>query len=75
MDLDRHSEHPDAWLDPGLLWEYDLSRFDYLKMSNIVVQRVVERGMPEDWYAALNLYGKDGMKEAIRALPYLNIKT
>jgi len=54
--------------------EYDLSRFDYQQMRDIVVQRVVERGWHEDWYAALNLYGEGGMKEAIKALPYLNDK-
>lgn len=43
-------------------------------MRNIVVQRVIERGWRNDWYAALNLYGIDGMKDAIKQLPYLNHK-
>ena len=74
MYFDGYKEHTDARINPGLLWEYDLSRFDYQQMRNVVVQRVVERGFPDDWYAALNLYGVNGMKDAIKALPYLNDK-
>ncbi|GAA4459819.1 hypothetical protein GCM10023093_01510 [Nemorincola caseinilytica] len=74
MNLNRYKEHPDARIDPGLLWEYDLTAFDYQKMRQVVVQRVVERGFPDDWYAALDLYGKEGMAEIIRTLPYLNDK-
>lgn len=40
-------------------------------MRNVVVQRFIERGWPDDWYAALNMYG---MKTAMKELPYLNNK-
>ncbi len=72
MFFDAYINHTDAVISPRLLWEYDVTGFDYQEMRNVVVQRVVERGRPSDWYAALNLYGIDGMKEAIKALPYLN---
>ncbi len=72
--LRDYKKHPDAKLDLSLLWEYDLSRIDYEKMINVVVQRVVERGWPDDWYAILNLYGEDGVKDAIKNIPYLNSK-
>jgi hypothetical protein len=72
--LNEYEKHPDAKLDTSLLWEYDLSGFDYAQMRNIVVQRVVERGWPDDWYAILNLYGEDGVKKAIKEIPYLNDK-
>ncbi len=74
MYFDNYKQHPDAQVNPALLWEYDLSRFDFQQMRNVVVQRVVERGWPDDWYAALNLYGEDGMVAAIKELPYLNDK-
>jgi hypothetical protein len=74
MFFDDYKEHTDAKLNPGLLWEYNLSEFDFRKMRTIVAQRVVERGWPDDWYAALNLYGLNGMKKAIIAIPYLNDK-
>lgn len=72
--LSDYKKHPDAKINPALLWEYNLSDFDFQQMRNVVVQRVIERGWPDDWYAALNLYGEKGMKEAIKAIPYLNDK-
>ena len=74
MYFDNYKEHQDTKINPSLLWEYDMSRFDFQQMRNVVVQRVVERGWPDDWYAALNMYGKAGMIEAIKTLPYLNDK-
>jgi len=74
MYFDNYKEHTDAKINPSLLWEYDLAKFDFQQMRNVVIQRVVERGWPSDWYAALNLYGEEGMKRAIKALPYLNDK-
>ena len=77
MDIiyfDNYKEHLSATINPSLLWEYDLTHFDYQQMRNIVVQRVVERGWRDDWFAALNLYGIEGMRDAIKHLPYLNNK-
>ena len=77
MDIiyfEKYKEHSGATVNPSLLWEYDLTRFDYQQMRNIVVQRVVERGWCNDWYAALNLYGIEGMIDTIKQLPYLNNK-
>lgn len=74
MFFDKYKEFPDAKINPSLLWEYDLTNFDYQQMRDVVVQRVVERGWKTDWHAALNLYGEDGMKNSIKALPYLNDK-
>ncbi len=74
MYFDKYTEHPESKINPSLLWEYDLSKFDYQQMRNVVVQRVVERGWPDDWYAALNMYTIDGMKAIIKDLSYLNDK-
>nr|WP_199141927.1 hypothetical protein [Pedobacter sp. ASV12] len=41
-------------------------------MRNIVVQRVIERGWPNDWYAMLNLYGIDGVVDSIKNIAFLN---
>lgn len=60
-------------ISPTLLWEYDLSSFDWWKSRKIVVQRVIERGWLSDYYAALNLYG--GMKsfrDIIKEVPTLS---
>jgi hypothetical protein len=47
---------------------------DWPGMRNIIVQRVIERGRPDDFYAMLNKYSLDGVKQAIRQIPYLNKK-
>ena len=72
MYFDDFKKFPDAKLNPKLLWEYKLADFDYKAMRKVVVQRVIERGWPNDWYFMLNLYGIDGVKSAIKELAYLN---
>jgi hypothetical protein len=74
MFFDNYKNFPDAKINPSLLWEYDTEKVNYSNMRNIVVQRVVERGWPEDWYAMFNLFGIDGVKGAIKNLAYLNDK-
>lgn len=74
MFFDNYKKHIDAQLRPTLFWEYNLSHFDWDKMRVLVVQRVVERGRIEDFYALLNMYGVDGVKEAIKEIPTLNPK-
>lgn len=47
--------------------------FDWQKSKTIVVQRVVELGAPEDFYAAFDLYGGiDGFREIIKKIPNLS---
>jgi hypothetical protein len=51
----------------GLLWEYDLKDFDWQYMRALVVERVIERGWDEDYYALFALYGgMDGVRQIIR---------
>ena len=66
--------HKSAEVRPSLLWEYDFSNFDWQQMRNEVVQRVLERGRMDDFYAILNLYGEEGVKAALREIPYMNDK-
>jgi|SRR5687768_4362591 hypothetical protein len=74
MYFDNYTNFPDASLNPRLLWEYNTKEIDFLKMRNLVVQRVVERGWPNDWYFILNTYGIEGVKAAIQDIAYLNDK-
>ena len=69
-----YKNHPIKEVNPTLLWEYDLQNFDYHDMKKLVIQRVIERGWPNDFYAILNLYGLDGVKEAIKEIKSLNRK-
>ncbi|MGV4477924.1 DUF6922 domain-containing protein [Ornithobacterium rhinotracheale] len=76
MIFDDWREHPGNVIDPSLLWEYDLEKFDFQKNRGIVVQRVIERGEYSDWYAALHLYG--GLENLIEIIkndvPMINSK-
>lgn len=74
MFFGDYKDHKNTIVRDSLLWEYDLERFNWQRMRNIVVQRVVERGRIDDFYAVLNLYGLSGVKEAIKQIPYLHPK-
>ena len=74
MFFDNYKKHQDARLRSSLLWEYDLARFDWDAMQNIVLQRVIERGRINDFYAVLNLYGPKSFKEGVKNISYLNEK-
>lgn len=74
MYFDDYAEHKNATLNPKLFWEFDIEKFDLNEMRDIVVQRVIERGWPNDWYFILNRYGIEGVKIAIKNIPYLNDK-
>jgi uncharacterized protein DUF6922 len=66
--------HSNAQIRESLFWEYDLKHFDWQKMKILVVQRIIERGRPDDFYGMLNLYGLAEVKEIIKEIPYLNRK-
>jgi hypothetical protein len=67
-----YKQHPITEVKPSLLWEYDLTEFDYQAMRRVVVQRVIERGWPDDFYAIFNLYGEDEVYQAVKEIAYLN---
>ena len=59
-----------AKVSPRLLWEYNLSNFDWDYMRTLVVSRVIERGWPKDFYAAIRLYGGwEKFREIIKEVP------
>lgn len=59
----------------NLLWEYDLSNFDWYDMRTTVMKRVIERGWMNDFYAAINLYGGiDNVRNIIKEIPSLSNK-
>ncbi len=74
MFFDGYELHKDAQIRTSLLWEYEIKDFDWMTMRDIVVQRVIERGRMDDFYAAINLYGLENFKSAIRNIPYLSKK-
>ncbi len=71
--FDDYKEHRGEYaVSPSLLWEYDLSAFDWWKSRKIVVSRILEHGWLKDYFAAFDLYGGiDGFRNVIREIPYL----
>ena len=55
-----------------LLWDMNLEEFDLQEGKKIVVERVVERGLMEDFYAAFDLYGFDGFRKILAGIRKLN---
>ena len=54
-------------ISPHLLWDIDKSKIDWDKMKVFVVERVIERGDVNDFYAMFRLYGgPDGVKEIVK---------
>jgi hypothetical protein len=72
MFFDDYKVHQNSKVRHTLLWEYEMDRFNWEEMRVVVVQRVIERGRMEDFYAILNLYGLMGVKDAISRITYLN---
>ena len=56
-----------------LLWDYDLTQFDWQRSRKVVVQRIIERGGLRDYFAAFDLYGGiEGFREIIKEVPTLS---
>ena len=72
-DYNPKTEH--YTISPSLLWEYDLTHFDWQRSRKIVVQRVIERGWLRDYFAAFDLYdGIKGFREIIKDVPALSAR-
>jgi hypothetical protein len=74
MFFEKYHLHKDAKIRNSLLWEYEIEKINWQQMRNVIVQRVIERGRMNDFYAVLNMYELEGVKEAIRQIPFLNNK-
>ena len=52
-------------INPALLWEYDLTTFNYEKSYKIVIERVLQRGNLNEWREMVSLYSKEQILEVI----------
>jgi len=58
-----------ATISPHLLWDMNLEKFDWQKNKLIVVERVIEGGMPEDFYTLFRMYGGvEGVREIAKKI-------
>ena len=59
----------DITIPKHLLWDMDLEHFDVQENKKIVVQRVIEDGLPEDYNIIFSLYGGiEGVREIIKQI-------
>lgn len=64
-------------ISPSLLWEYDIhgADWDWDFMKVTVVQRVIESGRKEDYYAMFQLYGGiEKVRDIVKDIPKLSAK-
>jgi hypothetical protein len=52
-------------INTALLWEYDLTTFNYQKSYKIVIERVLERGTLEEWKEMFKIYNSLQISETI----------
>jgi hypothetical protein len=66
----QRSPKPD--LPKRLFWEFDYDTFDWQRSYRTVIERVIERGMPNEWEAMIHFYGRDRVINALKKdIPYL----
>ena len=67
---ERIKDNPQVY--KGLLWDINTPKMtddDWQKMKLLVVQRVIERGRENDYYAIFKLYGGlNGVREIIKQI-------
>jgi hypothetical protein len=52
-------------INSALLWEYDLTTFNYEKSYKIVIERVLQRGNLNEWREMVSLYSKAQILEVV----------
>ena len=56
-----------------LLWDMDIDKYDFEKGYKLAIQRTIERGLEEDYYAAFDRYGGfDGFRQKLMDVPELS---
>ncbi len=62
-------------LPKRLFWEYDYEHMDWQKNAEIVIERVIERGTPEEWEEMIKFYGRKKVVTALKnKITYLTDK-
>ena len=62
---------PNTQIPKKLLWDVDWNNFDLQKNKKMVVQRVIEYGLPEDYNTIFQLYGGvSGVRKIIKEISH-----
>lgn len=76
MFFNEFEKYKNAKLDTRLLWDFNVDEnFEWNNMKRLVVERVIELGGKEDYYAIFKMYGGiNGVKEIIKNIEFLSKK-
>jgi hypothetical protein len=62
---------PNAKLPRHLFWDVNIEKMDWQEAKYFVVERVVERGMPKDYYTLFQMYGGvEGVRDILKNIKY-----
>ena len=56
----------------SLFWDIDMTQWNDEKMKQFIIQRVVERGWPDDWCIMIDRYGISEIRKTLKKIPHLN---
>ena len=63
------------YLRPTLFWDTDVNSIDLEKQKSAIIQRIFTRGNLEEFYKALEYYGKETCKDTLLNTRWLDVKT
>lgn len=72
MYFKEYKKYKSATIRESLFWEFNRDEVDMYLMKSTIIQRVIERGRINDFYAILNIYGPKEVKKTITELSYLS---
>jgi hypothetical protein len=55
-----------------LFWDVDRAQLDVERSKVYIIDRVLSHGMLSDWYLIKEMYGKEGIREVVLNLRYLD---
>jgi hypothetical protein len=59
-------------LSKTLFWDTDIKKIDYERNARHIIERVLQRGMLNDWFEIKKYYGLDRIKQEILQIRYLD---
>ena len=62
---------PSQHISPSLFWDIDVSKLDWNRHRQLIVERVIQRGSLHAIEEVTAHYGKENINEIIKQIPYL----
>ena len=62
---------PSQHISPSLFWDIDVSKLDWNRHRQLIVERVIQRGSLHAIEEVTAHYGKENIIEIIKQIPYL----